>query len=205
LFASLLPNGGVGENFRGGEVGKNSGKLQMLALRELARKAFHVRSSNAQPVHSCIDFQMKRNALFAVPRCCAVEHHQLFAAMNHGSEVVLHEPRFFSGHKARQDQNRLSDARLANRNPFVRARHPEPFRTRFFQRQCHFRPTVPVAVAFHNREDFARRLAFLLGRIHVFSNGLEILRQGGKRDFGPHGPAHFFARTILRACHGPSE
>ena len=69
LFACLLANGGIRENFRRSKVRKNTGKLHVLALSQLPCKAIHLAGRNAQPVHSCIDLQMEGNRfLTAAPR-----------------------------------------------------------------------------------------------------------------------------------------
>src|SRR5229473_2217353 len=65
LFACLLANSGIRENFRGSKVRENPSKLQMFAFPQLPRKALHVAGCNPQPVHSRIDFQMERHALLA--------------------------------------------------------------------------------------------------------------------------------------------
>jgi len=85
----LLPNRGVGEDFRRSEVGKNSGELQMLALRQSCR-AKHSMSEVAMPSRFIsYRFSNETHGAFSVPRRRTFEPPQLFAAMNHGSEVVL--------------------------------------------------------------------------------------------------------------------
>ena len=65
LFACLLANRGIREDFRRGKVRKNSGKLQMLGLPQLPRKALHVAGGNPQPVHPRIDLQMEGHVFLA--------------------------------------------------------------------------------------------------------------------------------------------
>src|SRR6266446_8444065 len=82
LFPCLLPDGGFREYSRRSKMGKDARELQVLAFPELTRKALHVAGSDAQPVHSRIDFQMKWHALLsAVARSSTIEQLQLFAAM----------------------------------------------------------------------------------------------------------------------------
>src|SRR5882672_10869183 len=69
----------------------------------------------------------------------------------------------------------------------------------------HFRPAVPVAVAFDDAKNLARRFALFLRWIHVFANRCQVGRQRAKRNFRPHRASHFFAGTFLFACHVPSE
>src|SRR5713101_8933017 len=121
--------------------------------------------------------------------------------MNHRREVVLDYSGFFSRHETGEDEDRLSDASPPNRNAFIRTGDAEPVRARLFERLCHFGAAVAVAIAFHDREDLALRLAFLFRRIYVLSDGLEIVRQSGKRDFSPDRASHFFVGTLWCGCH----
>ena len=202
LFARLLANGGVGENFRRSKVREDSGELQMLAFRQLPRKAFHIGGSDAQPVHSRIDFQMERHALLAAAaRRRPIQQRQLLAAMDHRRKVVLYQPRFFSRHETRKHENRLSNAGFANGNALVSAGDAEPVRVGLLQRLCYLRAAVAVAIALHDAENLARRFALFLRWIDVLANRIQIVRQRAKRNFRPHGTSHFLARTLLRACH----
>src|SRR6266478_5766337 len=100
---------------------------------------------------------MKPYALLsAAARRRAIEQRQLFAAMDHRREVVLHQPGFFSRHETREHQDRLSNAVLANRNALVRAGNAKPFRAGLLQSLCHFRAAVAVPIAFDYGEYLAR-------------------------------------------------
>src|SRR6266581_1523471 len=121
--------------------------------------------------------------------------------MNRRREVVLDSSGFFSRHETGEDEDRLSDTSLPNCNTFIRTGDAEPLRARLFERLCHFGTAVAVAVAFYDREDLARRLALLFRRIYVLPDGLEIVRQSGKRDFSPDRASHFFVGTLWCECH----
>src|SRR5207249_1997450 len=87
LFPRLLAGGGVGENSRRREVGKNAREPEVLAFAELLRKAIDVGGSDAQAVHARVNFQVEGG----VPAAAAggtLEQRQLIAAMDNGREVV---------------------------------------------------------------------------------------------------------------------
>ena len=185
---------------------KDSRELDVLALSKLPRKTFHVAGSDAQPVHAGIDLQMKLYALLSpAARRRAIEQRQLFAAMDHRRQVVLHQPGFLSRHETGKNQNWLSNTGLADGDAFVRARDAKPVRPGLLQRLRHFRAAVAVTIAFDDRENLARRFAFFLRRVYVLANRFQIVCQRAKRNFRPDRTSRFVAGTLLCACHVPSE
>src|SRR5207249_2354523 len=169
LFPRLLAGGGVGENSRRREVGKNAREPEVLAFAELLRKAIDVGGSDAQAVHARVNFQVEGG----VPAAAAggtLEQRQLIAAMDNGREVVLEQTGFFARDEARQHENGLARASFPNGDAFVGAGHAKPVRAGSLKGFGDLWPAVAVAVALDDGQDLARRLALLSRRIHVVAN-----------------------------------
>src|SRR6266852_3663786 len=107
----------------------------MPAFSQLPYEAINVACGDPQTIHARINFQMKCNrpATYATPCGCSFERCQLVAAVNHCSEAMFKERRFFALHKARQNQNRLADAGFTNGNALLGAGDAEPVRACLLQ------------------------------------------------------------------------
>src|SRR6266404_1502028 len=173
LFARLLALWRRRERFRRSEMRHHSAKPKMFALCELPREALHIAGGDAEAIHSRIEFQVKRNRLARRAFCRGtIQRLQLLATMHHWSQIMLQQICFFAGPETGQHQNWFAYARFANVDPFIRAGDAEPVRASFFEYFGNLRSAMPIAVALHNREHFARRLTLFVRRIHEVANGM---------------------------------
>src|SRR5215469_6747002 len=201
LFPRLLAGGGVGENFRRREVGKDARELEVPAFADLPRKTVDIGKRDSQAVHAAVDFQMKASG-FATAACRrAFEQRQLVAPMDRGGEVVLEQARFLARDETGQHQNGLAYASLAHGDAFVGAGHTKPVRSGFLKGLGDLWAAMAVTIALDDGQDLAPRLALLSRRIHVLANSREVVRERTERNFRPDGSSCFVAGTFLFAWH----
>src|SRR5579859_215689 len=206
LLVRLFSGARVSQDFGGCKVREHAAEFQMLALRELARETLDVARRDAEAIHAAIHFQVERkffSALFAgAASGGAIQLLELFAADDDGGQVVFEEPRLFAGPETREHENRFADSSFADGNAFLRAGDAEPIGTGFFESFSDLRPSVAVAVALDDAQDFARRFPLLARRIHKRADGPKILGERRKGNFRPDRAAVHFMGTLLGSCHG---
>jgi len=160
LGASLRTGRGVRELFRRSKMREDAVKNQMRALGQLARKTVRVRRQNAQAVHASIHLQLNLDVFLSYLGGGGFKGEELFAAMDRRSKIVLEENLFFARPEAAQHQNRREHACPADFDSLGRGSHAKPIGAGLFQGLGNLRSAVAITIALHNREDFARSLAF---------------------------------------------
>src|SRR5262249_28159864 len=104
-------------------------------------------------------------------------------------DFVFEELVFFAGPETGEGENRFANAGFAYSFSFRGAGDAEPIGASPFKCLGDLRAAVAVAVAFDDTENFSRRCALFVWRIHEVADGVKIVREGGERDFGPDGAA----------------
>src|ERR1700761_4216223 len=165
---------------------EDASEFEMLALGELASEAIRICGLDAQAIHAGIDLQMNRGVFLAEFGGGCFVGEKLLATMNSWSEIVLDEGFFFAVPETTEHEDGCAHADFADINAFAGRGDAEPVGAKSFESFCDLRATVTVAIAFHDRKDFARRAAFFRWRIDVIADGVEILPQRGETYFCPN-------------------
>ncbi len=161
------------ENFRRSEMRKGAAEFQGAGILPTAAQNNRCRRakcpsgscrcpfSDGWPHFSCPVLQQR-------PRTVS----ELFAAMDRRSEIVLEQDFFLRrGQKPPRTRIGLRTPDFAQLDSFAGRSHAKPIRARFLQRLGNLRPTVAVAIALDDAQNFPRGLPFFRSGIHVIANG----------------------------------
>ena len=170
---------------------------------ELAGEAVSVFGEDAETVHAGVHLELNGDIFLAQLRGGGFVRKKLLATVNCGSEVVLQEIFFLAGPEATEDEDGRANAGLANFDALTGRGDTEPIRAGLFEGLGDRGATVAIAIAFDDRENFARSFAFFRRRIDVVANVVKISGERRERNFGPDGAAHEIGgiRILFGARH----
>src|ERR1035437_2171467 len=190
--ALILPLCGLSvQHLRRGKMAEYAFQFDLRQALDAFGECLQISERKPKTRHASIDFQVDRNSR---------SEPLMNGRLGQGCRVLQTEHRgrkrkpqgvvFFSSIYTAHHQHASGDAGLAQDDPLIGRRYPEPLCAFLFKRQRAPRGAVSVGVAFHHRAD---------GDIgaHVLLQYPEIVTQGGKRNFSPIGPG-----LDTRRCKG---
>ncbi len=124
----------------------------------------------------------------------AIQVANVFDTRDSGSKIVFDEALFFARPEAGEDQDSLSDARLAHLDSFVGASDAEPFNSGFLKGLRDRHGAEAVGVRLDHRED--SRL-----RTYVLAHYSQVVQDGLERNLCPHRPSLGMNGLCLRSAH----